>query len=67
MSEVKYPEVEVQLTGTDGNAFAIIGNVSRALKRAGLRDAAAAFSAEAMQCDSYDALLVLAMQTVEVS
>lgn len=63
----KYPDVEVTLTGTDGNAFAIIGNVSKALKRAGERDAAREWSDAAMACESYDALLVLAMQTVEVS
>lgn len=32
--QVKYPEIEVQLTGNDGNAFAIMGAVSAALKRA---------------------------------
>lgn len=29
-----YPDIEVQLTGQDGNAFAIIGRVSKALKNA---------------------------------
>ena len=32
---VKYPEIEVQLVGTDGNAFALIGVVQKALKKAG--------------------------------
>ncbi len=31
---VKYPEIEVQLVGNDGNAFAIMGAVSKALRRA---------------------------------
>jgi hypothetical protein len=31
---VKYPEIVVQLTGEDGNAFAIMGAVKRALRRA---------------------------------
>lgn len=30
----------VQLSGTDGNVFSIIGNVSRALKKDGQRDKA---------------------------
>ena len=30
----KYPQIEVQLSGNDGNAFSVMGNVSRALKRA---------------------------------
>ena len=31
---IKYPEIEVQLDGTDGNAFALIGKVQKALKEA---------------------------------
>ena len=31
---VKYPEIEVELLGTDGNAFALIGAVQKALKEA---------------------------------
>ena len=31
---VKYPDIEVQLVGTDGNAFALIGAVQKALKKA---------------------------------
>ena len=34
MTECKYPEVEVELVGQDGNAFVIMGAVSKALKRA---------------------------------
>lgn len=30
----KYPDIEIQLTGQDGNAFSIIGRVSKALQRA---------------------------------
>ena len=31
---IKYPDVQVQLSGEDGNAFAIIGRVQQALRRA---------------------------------
>jgi len=31
---VKYPEIEVQLVGTDGNAFALISVVRKALRKA---------------------------------
>ena len=31
---VKYPEITVQLTGRDGNAYAIMGAVRRALREA---------------------------------
>lgn len=62
----KFPHVEVQLTGEDGNAFAIIGRVSKALKRAGESEGAADFQTTAFACESYDALLQLAMRTVTV-
>jgi hypothetical protein len=64
--EPKYPHVTVQLTGQDGNVFNIIGRVTREMKRHGLRDEANAFASEAMSQSSYDDVLVLCMQTVEV-
>ena len=36
MSEPKYPHIEVQLTGKDGNAFAILGEVKNALRNNGV-------------------------------
>lgn len=33
---MKYPDIEVQLTGRDSNAFAIIAAVSSALRDAGV-------------------------------
>jgi len=58
-------DVEVQLTGEDGNAFFILGKVSKALKRAGHADLAKQFFTEATQGD-YDNLLRTAMKYVEV-
>ncbi len=66
MDNVKFPDVSVQLTGNDGNAFAIIGAVSKALKKAGYKDAAAEFTAAAFASTSYDNLLALCMDTVDV-
>jgi hypothetical protein len=64
---VKYPEVEVQLTGEDGNAFAILGAVTNALKRAGVdKEEREAFFAEATSGD-YNSLLRTAMNWVSVS
>jgi len=34
--KVKHPEIEVALTGESGNAFAILGEVRRAMKKAKL-------------------------------
>jgi hypothetical protein len=66
MTATKYPEVTVQLSGQDGNAFAILGAVSNALKRAGVDKAERdAFFAEATAGD-YDALLRTAMRWVNV-
>ena len=36
MSDVKYPEITVQLIGLDGNAFAILGRCLEAMRKAGL-------------------------------
>lgn len=62
--KVKYPEVTVTLVGEDGNAFAIMGRVSEALRRAGVskvdRDK---FMAEATAGD-YDHLLRTCQQYV---
>ena len=38
MDKPKYPDVEVQLSGQDGNAFFIVGRVARALRKAGVSE-----------------------------
>jgi len=58
-------DVQVKLIGTDGNAFAILGKVKQALKRAGHTDLADQFMKEAMSGD-YNHLLRTAMEYVEV-
>ena len=66
--EVKYPEVEVQLSGQDGNAFMIVGRVSSALKAAGVPSSEReAFSNEAFNSGSYAELLQVVMRTVTVA
>ncbi len=59
-------DIEVELVGHDGNAFAIIGKVSKALQRGGHRDLVDSFQEEATSGD-YDHLLLTAMDYVEVS
>lgn len=67
MAEVKYPDVEVQLSGSDGNAFAVIAKVSRAMREGGCTsEEVDEFRKEAMS-DDYDHLLQTAMRFVEVS
>lgn len=64
--DIKYPDVEVRLTGGDGNAFVVIGAVSKALRRAGHGDQVAQFRQEATAGD-YDNVLRTAMRWVQVS
>lgn len=62
-----YPNVHVQLTGLNGNAFVLIGAVRRALRRAGMpATGIEEFTAEASAGD-YDALLRTCMRWVDVS
>jgi hypothetical protein len=62
----KYPEIEVELSGHDGNAFAIIGRVSKAIRRKYGKAEADAFVDEAMSGD-YDNVLRTVMSWVDVS
>lgn len=63
----KYPDISVQLTNTDGNAFAVLGRVRQALRQAGVSaEAQQAFLAEAT-AGTYDELLQVVMQWVEVN
>jgi hypothetical protein len=55
-----------KLIGEDGNVFNIIGLVARALKKEGLKEQAAEFTSKAFKSESYDAVLSLAMEYVEV-
>jgi hypothetical protein len=65
--EPKYPEIEVQLVGEDGNAFAIMGRVANALKRAGVSQAEIdEYYAESTSGD-YDNLLRTAVKWVAVA
>ena len=67
MTDVRYPDVEVQLSGEDGNAFAILGRVRSALRRAGVDNTEIeAFFTEAMSGD-YNHLLQTCMCWVNVS
>jgi len=66
MNTPKLPDVHVQLTGQDGNAFAILGRVAVAMRRAGYGAQVNTFMNEAMAGD-YDHLLRTVTAWVEVS
>jgi len=62
----RFPEVEVPLIGEDGNAFAIMGRVARALKGAGCdKPTILEFRCEAMAGD-YNHLLTTVMDWVSI-
>ena len=63
----KYPDVQVDLVGEDGNAMAIMARVSSALRRAGVsKEDRDAYFAESTSGD-YDNVLRVAMEWVEVN
>jgi len=56
-----------KLVGENGNVFNIIGCVKKALVQAGYRDKASEFTRLAFEQTSYDKVLQLAMQYVEIN
>lgn len=67
MSTPKYPEIKLQLTGQDGNAFNILGLVKRALKKNNVsHDEILQYINEATSGD-YDHLLSVTTKWVTVS
>lgn len=65
--DVKYPEIHVRLTGRDGNAFAIMGAVSAALRKNGVSNTEVEeYLSDSMSGD-YDNLIMTACKWVEVS
>ena len=63
----KYPDIHVQLSDEDGNAFVIIARIRRALREAGINgDEIESFATEAMSGD-YDNVLATAGRWVAVS
>lgn len=66
-SDVRYPDITVKLVGEDGNAYNILGRVSRALRRAGVsKEEQGAYLAEATSGD-YNKLLRVSMSWVNVT
>lgn len=65
--DVRYPLVKVKLTGSDGNAFSIIGKVKDALRKAKVeQEEISRFVNEAMGGD-YNNVLCTCMNWVSVS
>ena len=58
--------VVVKLVGENGNVFNIIAIVSKGLERGGHKDLAKEFKERAFKSESYDAVLILLHEYVEV-
>jgi len=64
--EIRHPEIEVQLTGTDSNGFLLASRVRSAMSRAGVPEVECVeFFDEALSGD-YDHLLQTCMKWVDV-
>jgi hypothetical protein len=64
-TQPRHPDIQVQLSGEDGNAFAILGRTAAALRRAGVpQEEIDAYFAEATSGD-YDHLLHTTMTWVD--
>ena len=68
MSEPLYPEIEVELSGEDGNIFSIMGKIQRAMRKNKVpNEEQKAFFNEVTSSDSYDQALQVCMKYVSVS
>jgi hypothetical protein len=64
-AQPRYPDIQVQLTGEDGNAFAILGRTAAAMRRAGVpQEQIDGYFAEATSGD-YHHLLATTMTWVD--
>lgn len=64
---IKRDDVHVQLTGTDGNVFALLGRCTKALRRAGYADTATELTNAVLNSGSYAEALNHMSEAVEVS
>lgn len=55
-----------KLIGANGNVFVIISAVTTALNKAGMKAKAEEFTKKALQSESYDAVLALTMNYVDI-
>jgi len=63
---VKFPNVVVNLDGEDGNAFAILARVSKAMRKNGVDPEDVADYRKKAVSGDYDHLLQVTMQTVNI-
>lgn len=67
MNNPKYPEIQVQLVGLDGNAWSIMARVSSALEDSGISEEEVEQYLTESKSGDYDHLLRTATEWVSVS
>lgn len=65
MGNVKYPQIKVKLVGQDGNAFAILGRVRKAMQKAKVPSAEIKSFIDEATSGSYDNLLCTCTKWVD--
>lgn len=65
--EPRYPDLDVQLTGQDGNAFMVLGLVTKALRGHGVPDDEVDEFMQQATAGDYDHLLATCMRWVNVN
>ncbi len=66
MNDPKFPQIEVELVGNDGNAYAVMGAVGVAMLKGGLTKEDVKEYTESATSGDYDNLLMVTMETVTV-
>jgi len=66
MTDVKYPKIKVKLTGTDGNAFALMGVVQNAMRKAKVPQAEISACMDEAMSGDYNHLLATLASWVDV-
>ena len=61
------PKLTIDLTGPDGNVYAVVARVCTALKKAGQADKAAELKEKAFNQRSYEAVLELCKEYADVT
>lgn len=62
----KYPHISIELSDSDGNAFAILGRFKKALRKGGVSDQEITDLVNEATAGDYDHLLKTVFDTVEV-
>jgi hypothetical protein len=61
---IKYPQLHMRLAGEDGNAYSIMGRLTRVLRRGGVSQEEIKAVMDNMTSSNYEHLLQVAMETV---